>query len=72
MNQITEYFLEQNPSILTEAPTEQLLSGLVATWNWAFIEYLGTDPFSVRNHFSFLLARFETIDDELMPKFSTY
>ncbi|EOO70359.1 hypothetical protein IIC_04801 [Bacillus cereus VD021] len=72
LNEVTEHFMDQNQGILTKATTEQLLRGIVTTWNGTFIESLGRDPLSARNRFSFLLARFETIDGELMPRFSTY
>lgn len=72
LNNITEHFIDQNQDKLTNSSTKELLRGLVTTWNGTFIESFRRDPFSPRNRFSFLLARFETIDGKLMPKFNTY
>ncbi|MDY8161890.1 hypothetical protein [Bacillus thuringiensis] len=72
LNQITEYFILQNQAILTKATTKQILEGLVTMWNGTLSEQIGRNPFSLQNRFSLLLARFETIDGEQKPRFSTY
>ncbi|MDL4840349.1 hypothetical protein [Aquibacillus rhizosphaerae] len=71
-SQITEYFIEQNQSVLSNFTSEQLLNELVTMWNRTLREKLGRDPFSVHNRFSILFARFENDNGVSKPKIHTY
>ncbi|KAB2329438.1 hypothetical protein [Bacillus mesophilum] len=73
LNKITEYFIEVNQQIITEATGEQLLTGLVEMWNRTLSEKLKRNPFTLDNRFSLLLAKFEVIEGgELKPQIHAY
>ncbi|MEW4275373.1 hypothetical protein [Priestia megaterium] len=72
MNQVTDYFIEQNEAILSKATGKQLLEGLVTMWNLTMSEKLGRNPFSINNRFSLLLAGFEVENGERKPRIHTY
>lgn len=73
MDEVTNHFLKMNESTLSKQNGEQLLEGIVRTWNRTLSEKLQRNPLSLENRYCFALGSFvENKSGELEPKIHTY